>query len=317
MIERFNGDFLQWLRGFYAVAETGNMSQAAERLGIRQPAVSYLIQCLEKELGVQLFNRKNKTMELTVEGRQLREKAITMFELVKEIQGEIGLEKQEECRGEISLSTTCSVSANILAQPLARFQKRHPRTWFTVNSCGESSSTLEMVNSSVVDFGVIAHMDFPATIDVTPLFSCRLVLVCRPGINFTRDSQGFLKNIYELQGVPFVFFSTASILNRQVHNILRGRGVVPATAASVNNAAVILSYIQANIGVTILEDFTVSMYKNTLDIYPLPGDEAVRKYSLITRRCKHLSPQSIACIESLCDDIGETKPILHCRKTYS
>ena len=43
MIDSFNGNFLQWLRGFYAVAECGNMSQAAEKLGLKQPAASYLV----------------------------------------------------------------------------------------------------------------------------------------------------------------------------------------------------------------------------------------------------------------------------------
>ena len=192
MIEPFSGNFLQWLRGFYAVAEYGNMSQAAESLHLKQPAVSYLVQCLEAELGVQLFHRRNKSMELTDEGRILHEKAITMFDLVKEIRSEVGSGGKAEYKGEISLSTTHSVSANIIAGPLALFHQKYPRTRFTLQSGGESSFTLDLVNSSAIDFGILAGREFPPTIEARPLFLSRLVLVCPRGSGFTRDENGVL-----------------------------------------------------------------------------------------------------------------------------
>ena len=306
VIEPFNGNFLQWLRGFQAVAECGNMSQAAESLGLRQPAVSYLVQCLENELGVQLFHRRNKSMELTAEGRLLQEKAITMFDLVKEIRCEVGSGSRQEYKGEISLSTTHSVSANIIAGPLARFHQKYPLTSFILQSGGESSFTLELVNSSSIDFGILAGKDFPATIEARPLFLSRLVLVSRRDTVFTRDEQGFLKNSSELDGVPFVAFSSASTLSRVVTDELLECGASPAVAATANNSAVILSYVKAGMGVTILEDFTVRNCGDELDIYPLPGDEALRQYSLITRRRKHLPPQSAACIDALFRELSDS-----------
>ncbi len=299
MIDSFNGNFLQWLRGFYAVAECGNMSQAAESLGLRQPAVSYLVQCLETELGVQLFHRRNKSMELTAEGRLLHEKAITMFDLVKEIRCEVGCGSQTDYKGEISLSTTHSVAANIIAAPLARFHQQHPKTRFTLQSGGESSFTLDMVNSSSIDFGIIAGTEFPSTIEAHPLFLSRLVLVSPPDKTFARDEQGFLRDSHELNGVPFVAFSSASTLSRVVTDELLKSGATPAVAATANNSAVILAYVQAGMGVTILEDFTVRHCADSLDIYPLPGPGGLRQYSLITRRRRHLPPQSAACIDLL------------------
>lgn len=299
MIDSFNGNFLQWLRGFYAVAECGNMSQAAESLGLRQPAVSYLVQCLETELGVQLFHRRNKSMELTAEGRLLHEKAITMFDLVKEIRCEVGCASQTDYKGEISLSTTHSVAANIIAAPLARFHQQYPQTRFTLQSGGESSFTLDMVNSSSIDFGIIAGTEFPSTIEAHPLFLSRLVLVSPPDKTFARDEQGFLRDSHELNGVPFVAFSSASTLSRVVTDELLKSGATPAVAATANNSAVILAYVQAGMGVTILEDFTVRHCADSLDIYPLPGPGGLRQYSLITRRRRHLPPQSAACIDLL------------------
>ncbi len=79
MIEEIQGDFLQWLRGFYFVAERGSITQATLAMGREQPTITRQIKCLEKQLGVTLFDRSAGTMKLTHEGRDLLEKVIRLF----------------------------------------------------------------------------------------------------------------------------------------------------------------------------------------------------------------------------------------------
>jgi DNA-binding transcriptional LysR family regulator len=62
---------LYQLRIFLTIARTGNLTRAAERLNASQPAVSSQIKALEEELGVTLFARTPRGMELTQEGRIL------------------------------------------------------------------------------------------------------------------------------------------------------------------------------------------------------------------------------------------------------
>jgi len=75
---------LRHLRYFVAVAEMKNVSRAALKLHVSQPALTRQIRDLEDELGVQLFERTGKAVNLTDAGRLFLKEACTVLERTDE-----------------------------------------------------------------------------------------------------------------------------------------------------------------------------------------------------------------------------------------
>src|SRR5229473_1530451 len=87
------------LAAFCAVVEKKSFSQAADRLGVTQPAVSLQIRALEKRFGAQLLDRSGRRVEPTEAGLRLYRGAQRLLALEEQLVAEVGLEGGEELTG--------------------------------------------------------------------------------------------------------------------------------------------------------------------------------------------------------------------------
>lgn len=318
MIDRFSGDFIQWMRAFYFVAQCGGVSSAAERMGLRQPAVSHLVQALEKDLGVRLFLRGPRSMALTLEGEQLMERCLPLFELIREIKTEVGEAVREVLKGEIRVVTTHSVAQNYLPTRLSVFADQHSDVRFQVTGVAEMSMILGYVLGAEYDMGIVTGVGLPASLVCRPLFTSRLVLavpkdmaVAR-GWQFQCDAQGWLTDLQQLNGVPFVRFTPTTAMGSYIDRELSHNKVTPRTVATVNTSTLLRQYMATGLGVAVTDEFSLenegtmqTPQSDDFDRYPLPGDEALRQYYLITRAKRYLPPQAIAFMRYLLCEEGQ------------
>ena len=147
-----NGIGIKDMRAFFAIVEEGNISHAAQRLDVAQPALSRQMKRLEEMLNVKLFERGSRRIRLTEAGRVFYsrvEKIIGMIDgTVREIT-EIG----SGDKGSIRLGTIPSSGAMILPELIAEFHKRYPNVTFEIWE-GEGARILELLDNRLIEIAI-------------------------------------------------------------------------------------------------------------------------------------------------------------------
>ena len=110
------------LAAFCAVVERKSFSQAAERLGVTQPAVSLQVRALEKRLGTQLLDRSGRRVEPTEAGRRLYRGAQRLLALEEQIVGDVTSGAEGELSGELSIGASTGPAAIVVPRRLCEFQ---------------------------------------------------------------------------------------------------------------------------------------------------------------------------------------------------
>ncbi|MBT1162390.1 LysR family transcriptional regulator [Bifidobacterium sp. SO1] len=125
---------LRVLRYFLAVAEEGSITGGAELLRISQPTMSRQLQQLERELGVTLFERGQRSVALTPEGMLLRDRARALVELADKTVNDVTNRSAEELNGEIAVCCGELRGVDWLADRMVAFRARHPHVRFALFS---------------------------------------------------------------------------------------------------------------------------------------------------------------------------------------
>jgi DNA-binding transcriptional LysR family regulator len=299
MIDEIPGDLIQWLRGFYFVAEKESVTQAAIAMRRGQPTITYQIKCLETELGVTLFDRSSGKMKLTPEGRDVLENVISLFEAVKEIRNIPGKNRQEY-KGNIVIVASHAVVDSFLPPYIVKFANDHPLVVFHVT--GEViEKVFEQVESSGADLGITSIDSVPDTMVCHDLFETGLVLIAYKNNRFFRKKAPTLK---EISQCPLVLFSRTGIVELFIQKRFAEEGLKPRIVMTLNNFVSVKKYVAQGLGAAILSEFAVSEEdERTFDVFPLNHYFPMRKYGLLLKKKKYFSPAVKAFIRSIKPDI--------------
>ncbi|MET4575904.1 LysR family transcriptional regulator [Ottowia thiooxydans] len=163
---------------FIAVAEAGHFTVAASRLALAQPALTATIQKLEGELGVKLFNRSARHVELTEAGRDLLPIAERLLQdldhTVSDMRG-----FARGSRGHVSVVAAPSALEAILAPAIEAFTQKHPEVRITIRDAA-ADEVRKRVQSRSADFGLTSRTVDDASLVFETLAHDHLGLVCSP-----------------------------------------------------------------------------------------------------------------------------------------
>ena len=144
---------------FYTVANTGNISKAAELLYISQPAISKSISRLEEGLHVKLFLRSSKGVSLTEEGQILYNHIEKAFSSIS--QGEEEVKRINDLGiGQLKIGVSTSLCKHILLEHLQSYITKNPHIKVIID-CHSTINTMKLLTDGKIDIGLICKTDIP------------------------------------------------------------------------------------------------------------------------------------------------------------
>ena len=281
MIPEFNGDFIQWLRGFYYTATTGSMSAATEKMNRNQSAMTHQIRSLESEFGVKLFTGTKANRVLTEEGKYLLMKTIQIFTLIEEIKGHISA-LPSDVQGEIIVSAMYSAFNYYLPALISSFSSIYPDVKFSISGETYQGDLYEKVHSRTADLGIVSADDIPTEFQAIPLFKSELVLIM-PLDYKVHGKKGL--TLEEIAQMPIIAPPVNSTLWQFLTRQFKRYGITLQYKHSVGQQEAIKEYVAQGIGVSILDRFACcGDIMKKIQIVPMSNFFPPRQYYLIRKR---------------------------------
>ena len=208
------------LAAFCAVVERRSFSQAAERLGVTQPAVSLQVRALEKRLGVQLLDRSGRRVEPTEAGWRLYRGAQKLLALEEQIESDVVATVEGELRGTLVLGASTGPAAVAIPVALAEFQRQNSdvRVFLTVS---DTHSVVERVAARELELGIVGAARRHRGVRFEPFFSDQVILACPPGHPFA----GRTITLDELRGDTLILMQDGAGVRQVVEDALRRQGL--------------------------------------------------------------------------------------------
>src|SRR3954447_25867659 len=269
------------LAAFCAVVERASFSQAAEQLGVTQPAVSLQIRSLEKRLGVQLLDRSGRRVEPTEAGRRLYRGALRRLAREEQLRAELGEEVEGELTGRLELGASTGPGGTVIPVVLCEFQQRHPEVHVAL-TVSDTQRIVEQVARRELELGVVGAARRHRGAVFESFFRDEVVLAVPRGHRFA----GRTVTLDELQSEPLVLMQEGAGVRQVIDDELREAGVrlrdfdVRLELGLQESAR---SAVLAGFGVTFISKSAVDadVKAGTLAIARVQGLEPSREISLV------------------------------------
>src|SRR3954452_23421866 len=171
------------LTAFCTVVERKSFSQAAERLGVTQPAVSLQVRSLEQRLGQQLVDRSGRRVEPTEAGLRLYRGAQRLLALEEQILADISGEAEGDLAGTLELGASTGPGGIVLAQLLCEFQAANPELHVAL-SVFDTQTVVDLVAGRSLEIGVVGAARRHRGVTFEPFLRDEVILACPPGHPF-------------------------------------------------------------------------------------------------------------------------------------
>ncbi len=254
---------LRQLEALMAVVEAGTVSRAAETLRISQPAASKLIQDLEADTGLQLFERESGRLVPTTRGMRLYEEVERIFGGVHQLARAVDAIRREE-HGHLVVGAMPALSGPFIGRVLAGFRARHPDVFVSIEARSSQFLTEAVLLRRLDVALVISGLEHPSVLVET--LNCSPAVVVLPVGHRLAEKQELGPK--DLKDEPFVGFAPTGTMRRQVDAAFEAQGLRANIVIEATTAPNVAELVAAGLGVTVADPLAMESVADRVLVRP-------------------------------------------------
>ncbi|MGZ4257773.1 MAG: LysR substrate-binding domain-containing protein [Gaiellaceae bacterium] len=269
------------LAAFCAVVERKSFSQAAERLGVTQPAVSLQVRSLEKRLGQTLLDRSGRRVEPTEAGLALYRGAQRLLALEGQLLDELAAGNDGELGGTLEVGASTGPGSTVVPVLLCEFQRENSGVGISL-SISDTQTVVDRVAERELELGVVGAARRHRGVVFEPFFRDEVVLACPPGHRFA----GKTISLDDLREEQLIVMQEGAGVRQVIEDELRGAGtrlrdLEPRLELGLQESA--RSAVVAGFGVTFISRSAIEadLTSGTLAVARVKGLDPSREISLV------------------------------------
>ena len=243
-------DFRQ-LESFTSVVKEGSFTKAAERLFLSQSTVSMHVRQLEEELGTCLIRRTTKNVELTDQGKEINDYAVSILGLRRRM----FMSCEKSLEDSLLLGASTIPSAYILPEVLPAFMAKHPETKLEIKQ-DDSQSVISRLKEGVIDVGLVGMRTYDDELEFTPFCSDHMIIVAPVSEKYQKISgpKGVMKM---LMNDPVILREKGSGSRTMAGRFLKSIGVSEEdlnVIARINDQETIKYLVEGGMGISVISE---------------------------------------------------------------
>lgn len=269
---------LRHLNYFQAVADELNYRKAADRLFISQPGLSRQIKQLEEELGVQLFERDKKHVELTAAGRFLKGEVDFVLNHLETTKQQL-LQIANGREGELRIGFLGSASNQVLPELLKKINQNFPKVTTSLEELSNQVQ-VEMIQKDKLDLGFVRLASVPEELEMKSVYRDTFSLVVP--VNHPVTVKNFT-SVGQFASESFILFSSdySNFYYEQILGICRDSGFSPRIKHKSVHALTIFRLVENGLGVAIVPTSLKEGYDLNVRFMEIPGTSRFTELSVI------------------------------------
>ncbi|MBU9671877.1 LysR family transcriptional regulator [Planococcus sp. CP5-4] len=297
---------------FVTTAEQQSFTRAAELLHMTPSAISLSIKALEKKLGVRLFDRSNKYVQLTEAGQLSYAQAKEI--LLKYDQLKIALADLEPSTAmSLSIGAAYTFGEYFLPGIIYAFSKRHPH--ITPNITIHNSKTIiEQIHKQELDIGFIVEGEANGSeVDMALFAEEAMVVIARPNHPVIRNPH---VDLDLLEAETWIIRESGSGTRDVTDKLFAQLGIAPKKVMSFGSSQTIKESVALGLGISYLSESTVKSETNlgTIGAISLTNFPNKSRFHYITHRSSFHTPAAQLFLDFLSSYVMDEKISAHTKK---